>query len=263
MAFPVDLTTVIVTGTWVNLDATPASGTVTFAGKYTLSNMVDNTFVIIDQITVPLDASGHISVVLPVADDPQWFPQGWTYSVTERISDRPADNNYSILLTSAMAPTVDLSTLSPVPPSGTPAIYVLLSSVNQPGGVAGLDTHGGMHLAGALTVAPDNATPGATVTLDASLGNIFRWTATQNFVLAAPINPTDGETIRAEITQDNVGSRILTLATGAGAFVGSADITLASVVLSTGANLTDVIGFQYVASSNRFRVVAFQRGFTL
>jgi len=263
MAFPVDLTTVIVTGTWLNLDGSFASGTVTFQGQYTLSNLTDDTFVIIDKIEATLDASGHISVVLPVADDPQWFPQGWTYAITERISDRVADRNYSIFLTSVMAPTVDLTTIAPVPPSGTPTIYILQSEKGQPNGVAGLDGHGGLRLAGPLAVAPDSATPGATVTLDASLGNIFRWIAGQPFTLAAPINPIDGETIRAEITQDGVGSRVMTLATGAGAFIGSADIPLASVILSTGANLTDIVGFQYTLPSNRWRVVAFQRGFTL
>lgn len=146
MAFPVDLTTVIVTGTWLNLDGTPATGTVTFAGGYTISNQVDNTFVIIDQIEVTLDIAGHISVPLPAGNDPDWFPSGWTYSVVERISDRPALRSYSFLLDEADAPTIDLTHVSPVPPSGTPTIYVLLSSVAQPNGVASLDNTGNVPL---------------------------------------------------------------------------------------------------------------------
>lgn len=146
MSFPADLTTVIVTGRWLNLDQSPASGTVSFLGKYTLSNLVDNTFVIVGKIDAELDVNGQISVVLPAGNDPDWTPAGWTYTVIEQISDRPSDISYSFLLSTADAPTIDLTHVVPIPPVTPVVAYIPLSQKGAANGVATLDVTGNVPL---------------------------------------------------------------------------------------------------------------------
>jgi hypothetical protein len=104
-------------------------------------------------------------------------------------------------------------------------------------------------------------TPGTTVATDAAAGNLFRLTPAQNFTLSAPTNATDGQVIRYHFTQDGTGSRVLTLATGAGGFAGGTDITLASVVLSTAASTLDVMTVEYRSSANRWIVIGFVKGY--
>lgn len=170
MAFPVDLTTVIVTGRWLNLDQSPASGTVSFLGKFTLSNLVDNTFVIVGQIDVDLDANGQISVVLPVCDDPDWTPSGWTYTAVERISDRPNEIAYSFLLSTADAPTIDLTHVVPIPPVTPVIAYIPLSQKGVANGVATLDNTANVPLS-QLGNAPTGAgVPSGTVVAGTTFG---------------------------------------------------------------------------------------------
>lgn len=99
-----------------------------------------------------------------------------------------------------------------------------------------------------------------TVATDAALGNYFRLTLTATpRVLGAPTNPVDGQKAIWEITQDATGSRLLTLATGAGGFGFGADITALSI--STAPNAIDLIGAVYHATRNRWLVIAFVRGY--
>lgn len=106
---------------------------------------------------------------------------------------------------------------------------------------------------------PVTLTDAATVATDASRGDHFRVTLGGNRTLGAPTNPTDGQMVLWEITQDGTGSRTLALATGAGGFVFGTDIT--AVNLTTTAAKTDVLGAIYHAASDRWRVLAFLKGF--
>ena len=171
MPLPGDLTTVVVTGTYLSGDGSPCVGTVTFTSGQALSNQVNGTFIVVGTFTAILDATGSFSIALPVSDDPDWFPQHWTYSVTERLSNRGVANTYAILLSTANAPTVALPSLSPVPANPNPTIYLLVSQLGQPNGVASLDNTGNVPLS-QLGNAPSGGggTPSNTVVSGTSFG---------------------------------------------------------------------------------------------
>ena len=87
----------------------------------------------------------------------------------------------------------------------------------------------------AIVVSP---TFGATVTIDASLSNLVSFIATSNFTLANPVNfPSSpyGMTMQVKITQDGVGSRLVTYGNGIKFPVGFV------TTLSTAPNAVDVL----------------------
>lgn len=103
-------------------------------------------------------------------------------------------------------------------------------------------------------------TDAPTIATDASLGIYFRVTlAGSPRVLGVPTNPIDTQRITWEVTQDVTGTRLLTLASGAGGFAFGTDVT--AVTLSTAANAIDLIAAVYHATRNRWLVVAFGRGY--
>jgi hypothetical protein len=110
----VDFTGVTVTGTYTELDGSPAIGNVTFAAQVT-GALLDSTADIIvlpDDLTITLDANGSLSVILLATDDPSVSPQGFTYLVTEHIGR--AMRSYSIPV--PLGPPLDLRSVAPVAP---------------------------------------------------------------------------------------------------------------------------------------------------
>lgn len=106
---------------------------------------------------------------------------------------------------------------------------------------------------------PVALTDAATIATDASLGNLFRVTLAGNRTLGVPTNPTDGQRVVWEVSQDATGTRTLALASGAGGFIFGTDI--ASITLTTTASKTDFIGAIYNSTANRWRVIAFVKGY--
>jgi hypothetical protein len=102
-------------------------------------------------------------------------------------------------------------------------------------------------------------TDGATISLDASLGNHFRVTLGGNRTLAAPTNPTDGQRIMIEVIQDGTGGRTLALTTGTNGFAFGTDIT--GITLSTAIGARDFIGAVYNSTAQRWYVIAFVKGY--
>lgn len=100
-------------------------------------------------------------------------------------------------------------------------------------------------------------TDGASVALDASLGNTFRLAAGGDRTLSAPTNPIDGQKITV-IHYASGGSRTLTLTTGAGGFRFGTDITALS---ATSSGKSDYLGFIYNAADNRWDIVAAVKGY--
>lgn len=107
-----------------------------------------------------------------------------------------------------------------------------------------------------LVTTPINLTDATTITTDASQGNHFRVTLGGNRTLANPSNPTDGQRMLFEITQDGAGGRTLTLGSN---FKLGTDIS--STTLSTTANARDYIGVIYRASAGKFEVIGLARGY--
>lgn len=100
-------------------------------------------------------------------------------------------------------------------------------------------------------------TDGATITTNADNGEVFTVTLGGNRILSNPSGtPTDGQQIMYRLTQDATGTRTITW--GA-AFRFSVDIP--APTLTTSANKTDYIGFQYNAASSTWDCLAVARGY--
>jgi len=91
-------------------------------------------------------------------------------------------------------------------------------------------------------------TDAATILVNAATGSLFRVTLGGNRTLGAPSNPTDGQVIDFEITQDGTGSRTLAYAS---AYLFST--TLASPTLSTAAGDVDMLTFRYSSVASKWR----------
>jgi len=111
-------------------------------------------------------------------------------------------------------------------------------------------------LSGKFAITPDVLTFNATLATDASLGNYFRCTLTNNFTLSNPTNAVDGQKIMWELIQDGSGNRVITLDTK---FALGTDI--ATVVLSTAINKRDFLGVVYNSTTDKFYVIAFVKGY--
>jgi hypothetical protein len=114
----------------------------------------------------------------------------------------------------------------------------------------------GATFTGAVAPAVVALTDAATIAVNASLGNDFRVTIAGNRTLGNPTSPVDGQMITVLVTQDGTGSRTLSYGTAWEFSTG-----LPSPTLSTGANVTDALGFKYVASKSKWFLLAFLAGF--
>lgn len=84
MPIPASWTRITVSGTYLNFDGTPATGTVHFTPKAE-SLAIDERVVLPTPVVATLDASGSFSVQLPATDDPDLAVTGWAYRVVERV----------------------------------------------------------------------------------------------------------------------------------------------------------------------------------
>jgi hypothetical protein len=115
-----NLSTITVTGSYVNAAGAPVSGSVTFTPTVAVVDAAYNQIVVPSPVTVTL-ASGSFSVALPVTDDADLTPSGWTYTVTETFT---GGRTYSISLPASLGATVDLADLGPtVTSTGNAALY--------------------------------------------------------------------------------------------------------------------------------------------
>jgi len=100
-------------------------------------------------------------------------------------------------------------------------------------------------------------TDAATIATNSDNGDVFTVTLGGSRTMSSPTGtPTDGQQIMYRLTQDATGSRTITW--GA-AFRFSTDIP--SPTLTTVANKTDYIGFQYNSASTTWDCLAIARGY--
>jgi hypothetical protein len=97
----------------------------------------------------------------------------------------------------------------------------------------------------------------ATVTTDASAGDIFDITLTGNVTLANPTNPVNGKTVRWRIRQDSGGNRTITL--GNKFVIPSSAST--PLPFSTTGNKMDIFAATYHAARDKWDVVAMVPGY--
>lgn len=97
---------------------------------------------------------------------------------------------------------------------------------------------------------------GAAITLDASLGNQFRFTLTADAILAAPTGPRDGQKITVEVIQDSVGGHSLTFGTGFGF-----SLQLPAPTITQTPGKRDFLGFTYSADSGLWYFLSLLQNF--
>lgn len=139
MTLPTGLTAVEVRGTYINVDGSPAKGTVTLTPAMTRDSPSLDLTIVAAPVKVILDEFGRFACQVAAGDDPDL---GILYlKVEERIGRIPRP--YTILVPESAAETglhlSDAEKLEPVPDM---AGYVLVSSVGQAGGVTPLGIDG-------------------------------------------------------------------------------------------------------------------------
>ena len=216
----------------------PVSGLATFTPSAVLT---DAGVEIIGQqpVTVTFRAGSLPSVSLLATDNSGPLPAGWTWAVAfTGITGAPA--GFSFFLPYSDGSAQLLSNQIPVSSGTSFTAYMPLS---------------GGQFTGPVEPAVVSLADGATISLNAGLGNLFRVTLGGNRTLANPSGGTDGQMIRVEVTQDATGSRLLSY--GAAYDFGSEG----TPVLSTAATAMDVLGFGYDAGAGKWRCLAFASGY--
>jgi hypothetical protein len=126
MALTVDLETVTLTGTYVDIIGDPVAGSVTFTPQTIIKDTDQNQIIVNNVITEVLDAQGSFSVVLPVTDDSDVTPQPFAYLVEEVFS---GGRSFVITLPGGGA-SVDIADLSPAVSAAVAAAYVTSAQYN-------------------------------------------------------------------------------------------------------------------------------------
>jgi hypothetical protein len=111
MALGPNLTTVTITGNYVDFEGTPIEGQIRFSIGEVLRNGTDDQMVAPSSVVVPL-SSGAFSVTLPATNDPDVIPNPFVYSVEESF---PNGRTYNITIPYTTAGSLDLADISPSP----------------------------------------------------------------------------------------------------------------------------------------------------
>jgi hypothetical protein len=111
MTLPVNLTTITVTGTYLDIAGDPIAGQVKFTPRAVLKNVTSDVILINSTITVTLDANGEFSQALVATDDTDAAPLDFTYQVEEAFI---GGRTFDMLLPSAtVGGTIDLADVAP------------------------------------------------------------------------------------------------------------------------------------------------------
>lgn len=113
MSLPSNWTLVPITGTFTNLDGTPASGRIYFASQQVV--VVDGVTVVPRIQYADLDSSGSFTISLASTDDPDTSPTGWAYQVIESLNAKNGRAPYYIFVPYNSS-GVNLATVAPVVP---------------------------------------------------------------------------------------------------------------------------------------------------
>ena len=111
MALGPNLTSVTVTGSYVDFEGTPVEGQIRFSIGEVLRNGTDDQMVAPSSVVVPL-SSGSFSVSLPATNDPDVIPNPFVYTVEESF---PNGRTYQISIPYTTVGSLDLADISPDP----------------------------------------------------------------------------------------------------------------------------------------------------
>jgi hypothetical protein len=106
------VSTVTITGNFVDFEGTPVAGQVKFTLGLVLRNSVDDKMIVPSTVAATLDSNGSFSQVIPATNDPDVTPQGFTFTVEEAF---PRGRTYTISVPFDTVGSLDLVDLSPDP----------------------------------------------------------------------------------------------------------------------------------------------------
>ena len=86
MALPASLSTVTVTGTYVDLLGNPVRGSITFTPQTVLKEKTANVIIMPVTIVKTFDATGSFTITLPVTSDGDVLPQPFIYTLSENFT---------------------------------------------------------------------------------------------------------------------------------------------------------------------------------
>lgn len=127
MALTADLSTITLTGTYVDLQGNPISGSVTFKPQTIIKDTDQNQIIVNSTITATLDANGSFSAVLPVTDDTDVTPIPFAYEVEEVFS---GGRTFFITIPSGGAATQNIADFAPAVSTTEAANYVTTAQYN-------------------------------------------------------------------------------------------------------------------------------------
>lgn len=128
MALTADLTTITLTGSYVDITGAPVSGSVRFTPQTIIKDTDQNQIIVNSPITATLDANGDFSVILPITDDTDVTPIPFAYYVEEVFS---GGRTFYITLPSGTPDPQDIADLAPAVSSTEAANYVTQGEYNS------------------------------------------------------------------------------------------------------------------------------------
>lgn len=128
MTLPTNLSTVTVTGKYLDVLGNPIAGQVKFTPRAILSNAAEDTIIINSTVTATLNSLGEFSVVLVATDDPDALPTGFTYQIEEAFF---GGRTFDITLPSSPS-TIDLADkLAATPSDGIGSLFVTVAEYDS------------------------------------------------------------------------------------------------------------------------------------
>jgi hypothetical protein len=121
MALGPNLTTVAITGTYLDFEGNAIEGQIRFSVSEVLRNGTDDQMIAPSSVVVPLQ-NGSFSAVLPATNDPDVVPRPFTYSVEESFS---GGRSYSISIPYTSSGSLDLADISPDPTIDTTYVQLI------------------------------------------------------------------------------------------------------------------------------------------
>jgi hypothetical protein len=111
MALGPNLTTVTITGSYVDFEGEPIQGQIRFSISEVLRNGTDDQLIAPSSVVVPL-VNGSFSVAIPATNDPDVVPNPFVYTVEESF---PNGRSYQISIPYTTVGSLDLADISPDP----------------------------------------------------------------------------------------------------------------------------------------------------
>ena len=121
MSLAPSMTTVTITGNYVDFEGNPIEGQIRFSIAEVLRNGTDDQMVAPSSVVVPL-VSGSFSVTIPATNDPDVVPNPFIYTVEESFS---GGRSYTISIPYTTVGSLDLADISPDPTIDTTYVSLI------------------------------------------------------------------------------------------------------------------------------------------